>query len=150
MALCTWARLKLGSRFSSLVSFELEQAHSLWLKLTEYVSKVMLGITLDTLIIHLVPGKHCTSPMTFLVISPLILTRCRYKLYNRPLFNRKALYIQLNKMIYKEVPLPYPLDRTWFSVCVSVKHDELDLYLDGVPLLVGEDRDISSVKGKHF
>ena len=35
VAICTWARIKLSKEFSSLVSFEKEESHSLWLKLTE-------------------------------------------------------------------------------------------------------------------
>ncbi|XP_063685334.1 uncharacterized protein LOC134819343 isoform X2 [Bolinopsis microptera] len=94
IAVCLWARLKLSSSFSSLVSFELAESHSLWIQLTS-----------------------------------------------------DALYVQLNKMVYKEVRFPYALDRKWFSMCLSVDREFLDLYLDGAPLLHGQNQDISSVQG---
>ncbi|KAL5266201.1 hypothetical protein ACHWQZ_G003570 [Mnemiopsis leidyi] len=94
LSVCLWARPKLSSSFSSLVSFELDESHSLWIQLT-----------------------------------------------------REAVYVQLNKMVYKEVLLPYPLDRRWFSLCISVDREFLDLYLDGEPLLLGQDKDIFSVQG---
>jgi hypothetical protein len=51
-------------------------------------------------------------------------------------------------MVYKEVRFPYSLDRKWFSLCLSVDREFLDLYLDGTPMLLGNDQDISSVKGE--
>lgn len=94
VAVCMWARLKLTSSFSSLISFEQHQDHSFWLKITEH-----------------------------------------------------ALYVQLNKLVYREVPLPYQLDRKWFSVCVNVNHRSVDLFLDGKPMLFGTDKNIDAVQG---
>ena len=53
-------------------------------------------------------------------------------------------------MVYKEIKLPYPVDRKWFSMCLSVDREFLDVYLDGLPMLIGEDQDISSVQGELF
>ena len=51
-------------------------------------------------------------------------------------------------MVYKEVRFPYALDRKWFSMCLSVDREFLDLYLDGAALLHGPNQDISSVQGQ--
>ena len=52
-------------------------------------------------------------------------------------------------MVHKEDHLPYTLDRRRFRLCISVDREFLDLYLDGEPLLLGQDKDISSVQGKY-
>ena len=57
------------------------------------------------------------------------------------------MFVQVNKMIYREVPLPYSVDRQWFSVCANVNHRTLELYLNGEPLLYGADKDIFAVQG---
>ena len=60
---------------------------------------------------------------------------------------RDVLYVELNKMVHKEIPLPHSVNRKWFSVCLSVDKEFLDITLDGVSVLGDKDRDISSVQG---